>query len=211
MTTETEKRLEASAAPEIDVRVIGSDSVMLERFYRAHLAEVERFVARRVSDPHTAADMTADVFVAAMTSGWRFDPAKGNAQSWLYGIAHRVVADAERKAARRWRAQTRERSQRVLEDDAISRLESQLDAEAMIRQCRALLEVLPKTERVLLELTALEGLSVADAALAVGISPGAARVRLHRTRKKFHFILDKNPVLSHAGDTTSTPERKNNV
>ena len=40
----------------------------LEAFYRDHVDAVQRFVARRVSDPHLAADLTADVFLAAVDS-----------------------------------------------------------------------------------------------------------------------------------------------
>ncbi|MFD0776472.1 RNA polymerase sigma factor [Streptomonospora algeriensis] len=39
-----------------------------EEFYRRHVERITRFVARRVEDPHTAADLTADVFLAAIRS-----------------------------------------------------------------------------------------------------------------------------------------------
>jgi RNA polymerase sigma-70 factor (ECF subfamily) len=35
-----------------EVTAIGSDPDALERFYRAHVEAVERFVTRRVDDPH---------------------------------------------------------------------------------------------------------------------------------------------------------------
>jgi RNA polymerase sigma-70 factor (ECF subfamily) len=45
---------------------IDRDPDAFEAFYRAHIELVRRFVARRVSDPHLAADLTADVFLAAI-------------------------------------------------------------------------------------------------------------------------------------------------
>ena len=46
----------------MNVTTIGTDPDALESFYREHVWAVQRFVARRVSDPHVAADLTADVF-----------------------------------------------------------------------------------------------------------------------------------------------------
>ena len=44
-------------------------------------------------------------------------------------------------------------------------------------------------DRALLELVALDGLSVADAARALGVKPGTARVRLHRSRARVTAAL----------------------
>jgi RNA polymerase sigma-70 factor (ECF subfamily) len=43
---------------------------------------------------------------------------------------------------------------------------------------------LPAGERAVLELVALDGLSVHEAGRVLGISPVAARVRLHRARRR---------------------------
>jgi RNA polymerase sigma-70 factor (ECF subfamily) len=55
-----------------------------------------------------------------------------------------------------------------------------------VRQFRALhrrLQALPEGERAVLELVSVDGLTVAEAAAALGIRPVAARVRLHRARR----------------------------
>ena len=51
--------------------------------------------------------------------------------------------------------------------------------------------VLAESDRELLLLVGWEGLSQAEAATALGISPGAARVRLHRARKRVLSTLEK--------------------
>ena len=48
-----------SARAEAPVRSIGTDPAAFTEFYRAHVDEVTRFVARRVADPELAADLTA--------------------------------------------------------------------------------------------------------------------------------------------------------
>jgi DNA-directed RNA polymerase specialized sigma24 family protein len=106
---------------------IATDPDAFERFYREHVEAVQRFVARRVDDPYLAADLTADVFVAAIESAARS----------LYGELARL-SDAE---------------------------------------------------RVVFELVALDGLTVADTARALGINPVAARVRYHRARRSLRDHL----------------------
>jgi RNA polymerase sigma factor (sigma-70 family) len=49
---------------------------------------------------------------------------------------------------------------------------------------------LPEAERAVLELVALDELSVAEAAAAAGLRPVTARVRLHRARRKLRAELE---------------------
>jgi RNA polymerase sigma-70 factor (ECF subfamily) len=63
-------------------------------------------------------------------------------------------------------------------------VDERLDAWAERGRLRAALAVLTDSDRELLLLVGWEGLSQAEAATALGISPGAARVRLHRARKR---------------------------
>ena len=48
-----------------------------EALYRANVAAVTAYFARRSADPQTVADLTADTFVQAITSFVTFDPRKG--------------------------------------------------------------------------------------------------------------------------------------
>src|SRR4051812_29292253 len=76
------------------------EPMSLEAFYRDHLGLVSRFVARRVSDPHTAADLTADIFVAAIDSCQTYDPTRGSVAAWLCGVGRHVVAAEGRQRCR---------------------------------------------------------------------------------------------------------------
>jgi DNA-directed RNA polymerase specialized sigma24 family protein len=53
---------------------------------REHVTSVTRFVPRRVTDPHTVADLTAEVFLAAIGSAHTYGPGQGTRVAWLYGI-----------------------------------------------------------------------------------------------------------------------------
>ncbi|GAB3420891.1 RNA polymerase sigma factor [Flindersiella endophytica] len=167
-----------------DPRRIGSDPEAFEAFYRKHIEAIQRFVARRVDDPYLAADLTADVFLAAIDSAATYRPSRGSPAGWLYGVAHNVVAAERRRQARELRATSRLSGRRLLEADDLARLEERIDAEARARQLYQAMDQLPDSERAVLELTALEGLTVSEAAQALRITPVAARVRLHRARRK---------------------------
>ena len=68
-------------------------------FYSRHAAGVLAYMARRVREPEVAADLTAEVFAAALETADRFDGERGSAVGWLYGIAHHKLIDAYRSGA----------------------------------------------------------------------------------------------------------------
>ncbi|KUO14034.1 RNA polymerase sigma factor [Streptomyces sp. DSM 15324] len=154
-----------------------------EEFYRRHVDAVTRFVARRVDDPHTAADLTAEIFLAVLDSAHTYRPGLGSETAWLYGIARNVVSSERRRVAREAERNRRFSGRRLLEADDIVRLEDKLDAESPGRRLLAALSRLPEGERAVIELVAVDQLTVAEAATALGIRQVTARVRLHRARK----------------------------
>ncbi|GAA3298019.1 sigma-70 family RNA polymerase sigma factor [Dactylosporangium vinaceum] len=153
-----------------------------EAFYREHINAVQRFIARRVDDPHTAADLTADVFLAVIDSAHTYRPDRGPLLPWLYGVAHNVVAAERRRATREHDAGRRIAGRRLLDPSDIARLEERIDAESKARQVYSALADVPHGTRRIIELVAVDGLTIAEAAAALGISPVLARVRLHRAR-----------------------------
>ncbi|MFF4536823.1 RNA polymerase sigma factor [Streptomyces aureus] len=166
------------------------DPRLFEAFYRAHVDAVTRFVARRVDDPHTAADLTAEIFLAVLDSAPTYRPALGSERAWLYGIARNVMASERRRVAREAERDQRFRGRRLLDADDIVRLEDKLDAESPGRRVLAALARLPEGERAVMELVAVDQLSVTEAAAALGIRQVTARVRLHRARKALRAEAD---------------------
>lgn len=167
-----------------NVRAISSNPDAFEAFYREHLPAMRRFVARRVSDAHLAADLTSDIFLAAIDSAQSYRAYRGVPAAWLHGIARRVVATEVRRHVIDRRATRRVAGRRSLDADSLARIEERIDAEREIRALYGAIASLPQRDRALLELVAIDCLDVADAADALGIKPGAARVRLHRARRR---------------------------
>jgi len=161
---------------------LARDPAALEAFYRENVEDVQRFVARRVDDPHLAADLTAEVFLAAIQAAGSYRPDRGAPRPWLFGIARIAVAAEVRRSTRRRRATRRIEGRRLIDGDDLARIRERIDAAAQARSLHAALGRLPESERAVLELVALDELTVADAAAALGIRPVTARVRLHRAR-----------------------------
>ena len=156
---------------------------MLEEFYREHLPAVRSFVARRVSEPQLAADLTAEVFLAAIRHAKSCRADRGRPIAWLYVIARSVVADESRRQKLERNATSRVSGRRPVEADALARIEERLDAERDTRRLYESLAALPDRDRALMELVAVDGPSVAEAAAVLGLRPGTARVRMHRSGK----------------------------
>jgi RNA polymerase sigma-70 factor, ECF subfamily len=167
--------------------VSGPDA--FERFYREHVEAVQRFIARRVDDPYLAADLTADVFVAVIESAGSYRRGRGEPVAWLFGIARNVVAGERRRNGTELRAAVRFRGRELVDDDDLAGLNERIDAESAARELYRELRLLPAGERALLELVALDGLSVGEAGSALGIGAVAARVRLHRSRRRLQSRL----------------------
>ena len=166
-----------------DLASIAHDPDAFEAFYRAHVEDIQAFIARRVDDPYLVADLTADVFLAAIDSAHSYRADRGPAAAWLFGVARNVVASHRRRRAREAFADRRISGRALVDDVDLVRLEERIDAQHQARRLYDAMERLSPAERAVLELVALEGLVVADVAGVLGISAVAARVRLHRARR----------------------------
>jgi RNA polymerase sigma factor (sigma-70 family) len=175
-----------------DPRRIDRDAASFTAFYLAHFDGVLRFVTRRVDDPHTAADLTADVFLNALdhAASYRGD---GAARAWLYGIARNVISGEYRRATRERGAANQLSGRQLLNADDTAALDERIDAERAARQLREGLAHLPPTERDVIELIVVDQLTVTEAAHVLGIRPATARVRLFRARR----ALRGNPQQPH--------------
>jgi RNA polymerase sigma-70 factor, ECF subfamily len=187
-------------APYAPLDRIAREPDALDAFYRDHVEAVQRFVARRVSDPHLAADLTADVFLAAVDSAATYDSSKGPVVAWLYGVGRNAIAAEARRRARELHAVRRIEGRRLLDGAGLVRIEERLDAERESRRLYRAISELSPDDRALLELVSLDGLSIADAARVLGVKPATARVRLHRSRARVTARL-------HETGATELPDR----
>ena len=180
-STGTRQRWRAGAGP------VGE----FEEIYRANVGAITAFFARRSRDPHVVADLTSDTFVEAITSFGTFDPARGVARAWLFGIARHVYLRHCGQVAGDRTAVRQLAGRRELDGDQVGDLLRRIDAEQPGRELIRRWERLPPTDRLAVELVDLVGLTPKEAATAVGVSPGALRIRLFRARAKLRGAARK--------------------
>lgn len=173
----------------LDVAGIGHDPDALEAFYLEYVEDIERFVARRVADPHLAADLTADVFLAAIDASSHYRSRRGVPRAWLFGIARNTIHNEFRRAGRERDAVRRIQGSNLLDENDLARLQERIDAESLSRELFRALSELPDSEREAMELHAIDELSPREVGEALGISPVTARVRLHRARRALRQSL----------------------
>lgn len=146
--------------------------------YRRHAAPLTAYFLRRTRDGEVAADLTAETFAAALDGVRRFDPRKGTAAMWLYGIARRELADAHERGAVATRARRRLRIPRIdLDDEALERVVEVASAEETGRRLAELMAQLPAEQREAVQARVIEEQPYADAAERKRVSRGLALLR----------------------------------
>jgi RNA polymerase sigma factor (sigma-70 family) len=173
------------------------DRRRLERLFRDHGADVLAYALRR-TDPATAEEVVAEVFVVA----WRRPERVPAAEPvlWLYAVARRLLAN-ERRAARRRAALTD-----VLGLLAARREPAAPEPDGDAGALRDALAALRAADREVLMLTAWEGLDGGQAAVVLGCSPQAVHTRLHRARARLAAELERRGHRPPAVRDRSTAE-----
>jgi RNA polymerase sigma-70 factor (ECF subfamily) len=153
------------------------DAASFESFYVRHVDELLGFFARRTRDAELAADLTAETFAAALTARRRYRPDKGSAGAWLYGIAMKKLADAQRRGYVERRARRRLGMERIeLTDADIARI----DALADDRTVSLMVERLAPDQRDAVVAHVVNERSYADIAGELGTSETVVRKRVSR-------------------------------
>ena len=159
---------------------MGQDGEIFEdfgAFYRRHLDRVLRFCAQRTGEPELAADVTAEVFAAALIARRRYRPERGAPETWLLGIAAHKLADAQRRGHVERRAQRRLGLPAIeWTDDDLARV-TPLGAGHPVAD---LLEQLPADQRAAVRARVVDERSYEDVASRLGVSEAAARKRVSR-------------------------------
>ena len=150
-------------------------------FYRRHVRALAAYFWRRSRDAELAADLTAETFAAALDGCHRFDPVRGAAIGWLYGIAHRQLANLARRGAVETRARRRMGMARLeLDDEQLERVEADALREGPHARVLEELAGLPADQRAAVEARVVHELDYAQIALATNASEVVVRKRVSR-------------------------------
>ncbi len=156
----------------------------LAQLYDEHADVVFRYAASRCGR-EVALEIVAETFAEAVKAHRSYDTARGTPGAWLLGIATNRI----RRHGTATEASIRGPGP-LIDDDRLVDLPARLDAERLAPALREALADLPPGERTAFLLFAVAELPATDVAAALDISPGAARVRLHRARARLRLALE---------------------
>lgn len=173
---------EVEAAADLMSRYCAGDAAALRELYRRCAPGLLAQLIAMVRDRASAEDLLQQTFIKAHQARARYirgaDPLP-----WLASIARRAAID-ELRRRKRTRVQLAFSDTEVPEVSVdITGTTAEASAgtvEEAIAACLRALPALPAEQRRALQLTKLEGRSVAEAAAIEGTTAGALRVRAHR-------------------------------
>jgi RNA polymerase sigma-70 factor (ECF subfamily) len=156
-----------------------ADPDAFRELYERYVERVFGYFVRRTGDHDASFDLTAEAFAQAWIMRRRFrDEAAGSAAPWLFGIARNVLLMSVRRGRLEQRA--------VQRLGVAERLDGPYDPASAAPEERwaegadELLDALPESQREAVRLRVVDQLEYDEVALALGTSPSAARVRVHR-------------------------------
>lgn len=159
-----------------------------ERFQALHAAlgeQLLRYFLRRSVGPSDAADLAAETYLTLWRRIDRLPEDEDGARAWAFGVARGVLLNHSRGVRRRLALADRLRDALLQEEGAIA------DNRSILGDA---LGSLSEDDRELIVLIAWDGLNPAQAAAVLGIEPGAARVRLHRARKRLRAAMSDDDL-----------------
>lgn len=183
-----------SAPDEADLallkRYVGGDVDAFIGFYRRHLPTMLSFFLRRTRDPEVTADLTAEVFAAALIAARGYRPEAGRPVAWLYGIAAHKLADSRRRGRVESEARRRLALEPLpLEDadlDRIGRIASEAEAEARVQEA---VQALPRRQRDAVLAHVVDERGYRELAAQMGCSELVVRQRVSRGLRALRSLM----------------------
>jgi RNA polymerase sigma-70 factor (ECF subfamily) len=143
--------------------------------FQAYSRDVYRFALFLSGDHDVAEDIVSETFVRVWHARERLDLT--TVKAYLLAIARNLYLDQRRRAVR----------QRALEDDHVDPRpgpDQLASSRGELQAVLAELQTLPEIDRAAVLLRAEEGLSYDEIGALLGLTPIAARVKVHRARMK---------------------------
>lgn len=158
---------------------------------------------RYLGDEETAREVVQDTMLAMWQSAHTFDPARGNAVSWAARIARSRAIDARRHAgAVRRTADVTDLDSPDALSSGFEHVENDVLATEQVEEVSKALADLPAEQRVLVELSFLQGYSQSEIASMLSLPLGTVKARILRGLARLRTTLEPLHAIeaSHDGD-----------
>jgi RNA polymerase sigma-70 factor (ECF subfamily) len=172
------------------------DPAAFEQLVRANTPRLLSVTRRILNNDDDAKDAVQQAFIAAFRSRGQFE---GDARpsTWLHRIAVNKALDLLRRRQRRPEDSIEDLLPRFLPNGHHTERfavwpdvsEAGIDRERLAATIREAIDRLPESFRLVLLLRDIEEMSTEETANALGITPNAAKLRLHRARLALRTLL----------------------
>jgi RNA polymerase sigma factor (sigma-70 family) len=159
-------------------RVAHGDEAAFVFLYRRYVPVVLRWCLRETGNREVAADLSAEVFAAALSAARRYRSTRGSVAGWLLGIARNKLRESRRRGQVEDSARRRFGVERVAITDAdLERIDElvSVDSELLARVAG-----LPEDQRVAVLSRVVEERSYEEIASELSCSKSVVRQRVSR-------------------------------
>jgi RNA polymerase sigma factor (sigma-70 family) len=171
------------------VRIARGDERAAGLLYRRYLPLVLRWSLRQTGNREVAADLTSEVFAAALIASPRYRPEHGSVGAWLLGIAKNKLRESQRRKRVENSARRRLGLEPIaLTDAALDRVE---DLASLDSDVAGLVEALPECQRDAVMRRVVEERSYEDIARELRCSPSVVRQRVSRGLRTLRSELEE--------------------
>jgi RNA polymerase sigma factor (sigma-70 family) len=159
-------------------------------FYDRFEAGVLSFFWRATRRADLAADLAGETFAQALASAGRFDPRRGSARAWLFGIARHELADVWERGRVEDRARRRLGIEPLaLSDEMLERIETLAGRGG--QEALELLAALPDDQRRAVKGRVLEERDYHELARTLNCSESVVRQRVSRGLRTLRARLER--------------------
>jgi RNA polymerase sigma factor (sigma-70 family) len=184
MTNATEDRDERLVAA-----IATRDEAAFTELYRHYLPVILRWCLRETGNREIAADLSAEVFAAALISARRYRAQRGSVLAWLLGIAQNKLLESRR------RKRVEDSARRRLGLEPMSLTDADLDRveelASLDEEILELVEGLSAPLRQALAARVVHERSYEEIAFEMHCSPSVARQRVSRALKSLKSQMEK--------------------
>jgi RNA polymerase sigma-70 factor (ECF subfamily) len=171
-------------------RARSGDQQALGELYDLYFPRIYRYMLARTGNPAEAEDVTEEVFIKVLGGISGFQWRQAPFAAWLFRIARNQLVSHTRKNGARRQELPLADSVADRAPDPFIRVEDRLFFEQILDVARAL----PQAQREVLWLRFAVGLSVSDAARALGKQEGNVKVLQHKAIARLQKLLAQSEL-----------------
>jgi RNA polymerase sigma factor (sigma-70 family) len=187
MPTVSDKTVEERGADDAALvdRTLAGDTEAFSELYRLHVGAVHTVVASGLSNPSTQLECVQEVFTRALERLKQLrDPTRF--RPWLLQIARNVVIDSQRAKAKAPVLEEDLQDESTTSDPTPDQLSELGELAQLVSGCIA---GLSKRDATAVAMVTYFDFSPTEVASALGMTPNAAKVAIHRARRRLRDAL----------------------